>query len=127
MNIYKIIATLFSAAYLAFYAMSANALALSEVELKSHLNQQFDANIELIGGEAAELDDLRIQLNQIVEHGAHRYQFNYEVVKTESGRFLKITSSDVVREPIIEFALDIGWSGGHLVREYSVLIDPAQN
>ena len=127
MGTYKIILNSLVLAWLSLYALSANALALSDAQLKSHLNQTLDVRIELIVGDASELDDLRIQLGQIAENNVNRYHLKYEVLKGDNGNFLKITTSDAIREPIIEFALDIGWSDGQVIREYSLLIDPAQN
>ena len=49
------------------------------------------------------------------------------MLKSDEGNFLKITTHDPIREPIIEFTVDIGWSDGHVVREYSFLIDPPRN
>ena len=61
------------------------------------------------------------------ENSVSRYQLQYEILNSDEGNFLKITTNEVIREPIIGFTLDIGWSDGHVVREYSFLIDPPLN
>jgi pilus assembly protein FimV len=127
MNNYKILFKLILTACLGFYAVTGYSLALSETELKSHINQQLDIRIKLIVADAAELDDLSISLSYSATKSISRYQLKYEVIKSDEGNFLKITSNDVIREPIIEFTLDIGWSDGRLVREYSFLIDLPRN
>jgi pilus assembly protein FimV len=37
---------------------------------------------------------------------------------------VRITSREVVQEPFLEFLLEISWSKGRLLREYTVLVDP---
>lgn len=127
MGIYKNIYKLVMAACLGLYATSGYPLALSEAQLKSQLNQLLDVRIELIAVDEGEIDALKISLSQSYENNVSRHQLKYEVLKGSNGNILKISSEDVIREPIVEFTLDIGWSDGHVVREYSFLIDPPSN
>lgn len=112
---------------LGIYAITGYALALTEAELKSHLNQQLDVRIGLVTDQVAELDDLKISLTYAAKNNVSRYHLKYELIKSDEGNYLKITTHDVIREPVIEFTLDIGWSDGHIIREYSFLIDPPRN
>lgn len=114
-------------ACLGFYAVTGYSLALSDAELKSYLNQQLDVRIELLTNVPAELDGLKISLSYSDKNNVSRYRLKYEIIKSSEGNFLKITTHDVIREPIIEFTLDIDWPEGHVVREYSFLIDPPRN
>lgn len=127
MDIYKTLFKLVAVTYLGLYAVTGYSLALSEAEIKSHINQQLDVRIRLLTNKDAELDDLKISLSYSTKNNVSRYQLKYEVIKSSEGDFLKITSNDVIREPIIEFTLDIGWSDGHVVRDYSFLIDLPSN
>lgn len=127
MNTNKTIFKLAMTISLAIYAISGHALALTKAELKSKLNQQLDVRIGLMTDQVAELDDLKISLSQSNNRGVTHYKLKYEVVKSAEGNFLKITTQNAIREPIIEFTLDIGWSDGQIVREYSFLIDPPRN
>ena len=127
MGIYKILFKLFMFSFLGFYAVSGYSLALSEADLKSYLNQILDTRIELKTDDSADLDDLKVELRNSVDNFTSHYQLKHEILTNGEVSILKITSSDVVREPIVEFTLDIGWSDGHVVREYSFLIDPPRN
>jgi pilus assembly protein FimV len=128
MSIYKTLYKLVAVACLGFYAVSGYSLALSDAQVKSYLNQQLDVRIRLVTSDISELDDLKISLSRSkTQGGSSYYHLKYEVLKSGEGNFLRITTHDVVREPIIEFTLDIGWSDGHVVREYSFLIDPPRN
>jgi len=127
MGIYKILFKFFTFTFLSFYAVSGYSLSLSDAELNSSLNQLLDIRIELKTDNSADIDDLKVELRNSAENNTSRYQLKYEVLKSAGANILKITSRDVVREPIVEFTLDIGWSDGHVVREYSFLIDPPRN
>ncbi len=127
MSIYKTLFKLVMIACLGFYAVTGYSLALSDAELKSYINQQLDIRIGLLEADATEFDNLKISLSYSAENSVSRYQLKYEVIKSGEGNYLKITTDDVIREPIIEFTLDIGWSDGHVVRDYSFLIDLPKN
>jgi pilus assembly protein FimV len=127
MNANKTLFKLAAVICLGLYSVTGYTLALADAELKSQLNQKLDVRIGLITDQVTELDDLKILLSYSAKNNVSRYQLKYEVLKTDEGSFLKITTNDVIREPIIEFTLDLGWSDGHVVREYSFLIDPPRN
>jgi len=38
----------------------------------------------------------------------------------------KLATHNPVREPFLHFLIQVDWSGGHLIREYSALLDPPQ-
>ncbi len=127
MNTNKVLLKLATIISLALYAVTGYGLALTQAEIKSLLNQQLDVRIGLLTDNKAELDNLKVSLNYSAVNNVSRYKLNYEVIKSDKRNYLKITTNDVIREPIIEFTLDIGWSDGHVVREYSFLIDPPLN
>jgi len=127
MGVYKTLFKLLIISCLGLHASASYSLALSEASLNSHLNQLLDVRIELLTDDVTEIDDLKVILRNSVENNFSRHQLKYEVLKSGKSNILKITSKDVIREPIVEFTLDIGWSDGHVVREYSFLIDPPRN
>ena len=103
-----------------------HALALSDVELQSHLNQHLSARIRLLDVPAGDLEDLNISVREIVDTvtaGRHTI-LSHEVVAEGSNYYLMITSKDVIREPILSFVVELNWSAGHLLRNYALIIDP---
>ena len=49
-----------------------------------------------------------------------------ELVRPEQGNsYLKLTSEETIREPVLEFLLELSWSKGRIKREYELLINPA--
>jgi len=106
----------------------AYALALSEIKLNSSLNQPLNASIELISATSEELDSLNIVVSRIGRESTDRGawpQLKVELVRMEKGNsYLKITSKNNVREPLLNFLLELGWSTGRIQREYSLLLNP---
>lgn len=105
----------------------AYALALSEIKLNSSLNQPLNATIELVSATSAELDNLNIIVSRIRRESTDRRawpQLKVELVRLEKGNsYLKITSKENVREPVLNFLLELGWSTGRIQREYSLLLN----
>jgi pilus assembly protein FimV len=102
------------------------ALALSDVELESNLNQRLSARISLLEVTAAEMDDLNIRVSEITDTvaGGRRKILSHEVVVEGLKYYLRISTRDVVREPILSFVVELNWSTGHIIRNYALIIDP---
>ena len=107
-------------------APAASALALSPITLHSHLNQPLDARVDLSGVSKADLANLHVIIH--TGEGADTYQeavpLQHKVKEDSSGHYISITSSGVIREPILTFTLEVDWPHGRYAREYSLLIDP---
>ncbi|MBI4005099.1 MAG: hypothetical protein HY356_00410 [Gammaproteobacteria bacterium] len=107
---------------------SAYALALSKISLNSSLNQPLDATIEFASASTVELDSLHTSVSSLTGQISGVYHWPHlkvELIRSEQGpSYLKITSRDVVREPIIQFLLELDWVNGQIKREYSLLINP---
>jgi len=108
------------------------ALGLGEIELKSALNQPLNAEVELLSPTGPELQELKVSIaspQAFASAGIDRPLFlnklKFTVAKNAAGKpVVRITSGDVVREPFLDFLLELSWSKGRLVREYTVLVDP---
>lgn len=108
------------------------ALGLGEIELKSALNQPLDAEVELLSATGPELGELKVALasgqafaNAGIERTLFLNKLQFSVGHNTAGTpVVRISSRDVVREPFLDFLLEMSWSKGRLVREYTVLVDP---
>ena len=109
----------------------ASALGLGEIEIHSALNQPMDAEIELVGFQADEIDEVKVELasQRVFERVGiprpyilTRLKFTPAVVAGKP--VIRVTSTDSVREPFLTFLVDVRWSKGKLLREYTVLLDP---
>lgn len=110
----------------------AHALGLGEVTLQSALNQPLVAEIELL-----EVRDLAS--NEVLPTLASPEAFNKAgvdrqyfltdlkftpVLKPNGKSVIRVTSSKPMREPYLNFLVEVLWPNGRLLREYTLLLDP---
>lgn len=112
--------------------LSAGALGLGEIELRSALNQPFLAEVPVNADDAAELAELRIELaprETFERFGIERpaflsdLAFSLQATGPRSG-VIRITSDRPVTEPFVTLLIEARWPRGRLLREYTVLLDP---
>lgn len=116
----------------ALAAQSALALGLGDIQLKSALNQPLRAEVELLSVTEREMQELRVNLASAevfqragIERPAFLTRINFEPVRKPDGSaVIQITSRESVREPFLDFMLEVAWANGRLVRAYTVLVDP---
>ena len=112
----------------------AQALQLGEMTLKSQLNQPLSVEIELldVGGlTASEITPSLASSQAFVDAGVDRQAFLNDLVFTPvinpSGRsVVRVTSSKPLPDSYVRFLLQVQWPNGRLMRDYSVLLDPAK-
>ena len=112
----------------------AQALQLGEMTLKSKLNQPLSVEIELldVGGlTASEITPSLASSQAFVDAGVDRQAFlddlTFTPVVNPSGRsVVRVTSSKPLPDSYIRFLLQVQWPNGRLMRDYSVLLDPAK-
>ncbi len=110
----------------------AQALGLGEVEIQSFLNEPLDAEIGLRQTEGVDPDNIIVELAspQSFERLGLRRDFfltnlRFNVERAPNGQLVvNVTSRQPVREPYLNFLVELTWPSGRLMREYSVLIDP---
>lgn len=109
----------------------AHALGLGEVTVKSALDQPLLAEIELLETKGLGADEIRSRLASAEEFslaGVDRPFFLTNLKFTpviRGGRnFVRITSDQAVREPFLNFLVEVYWPNGRLLKEYTVLLDP---
>ncbi|MDQ7911979.1 FimV/HubP family polar landmark protein [Pseudomonas sp. 102515] len=119
------------AAASALMSGAAQALSLGEIHLNSALNQPFDATIDLSDLRDLGTADLRPNLASVEEFGkagVDRAFFLNDLKFTpelRNGRtVIRVTSARPVREPYLNFLLEVNWPSGRILREYTVLLDP---
>ncbi|NMX62880.1 FimV family protein [Pseudomonas sp. WS 5079] len=112
----------------------AQALQLGEMTLKSKLNQPLSVEIELldVGGlSASDIVPSLASSQAFVDAGVDRQAFLDELTFTPvlnpSGRsVVRVTSSKPLPDSYVRFLLQVQWPNGRLMRDYSVLLDPAK-
>ncbi len=110
----------------------AYALGLGDIHLKSALNQHFSGDINLLSVNADEIQDIKVGLaprDDYQRAGIDRpyllTKLRFKPTALEDGSFaIRITSLEPIREPFLNFLIEVNWPKGKLVREYTVLLDP---
>jgi pilus assembly protein FimV len=110
----------------------AHALGLGEVTLRSSLNQPLDAEIELLEVRdlaSAEVKPSLAAPEDFTKAGVDRQYFLQDlkftpVIKPNGRSVIRVTSTRPVREPYLNFLVEVLWPNGRLLREYTLLLDP---
>lgn len=107
-------------------------LGLGEINLRSALNQPLEAEIALLALRPDETDSLSVKLasNTTFEQaGIERTSLLSELrfkleQKATGDYYIRAYTQAPIKEPFLNFLVEVTWSAGRLVREYTVLIDP---
>jgi len=112
---------------------AAHALGLGEIHVNSALNEPLAAEIDIVGATAEELSSLTASIanrDTFLRFGAERPAFlasaTFKVSHDVTGRpVLVIRSTDSFTEPVVNLLVDLRWHNGEVIRQYSLLLDPA--
>jgi len=106
-------------------------LGMGEIEVNSALNQQLNARIELISSVPEDAETLIIKLASREEFSRAGLDRPYGLTSlrfkpfVEGGQlYIKVTSPKPIREPFLNFLIEVDWPKGHMLREYTILLDP---
>lgn len=106
-------------------------LGLGEIEVKSALNQKLSADIELLSATPEDTENIIVKLasrKEFLRAGLDRpyllndLRFKSEVINDIP--HIIVTSGSPIREPFLNFLVEVDWPNGHLLREYTILLDP---
>ena len=108
------------------------ALGLGDIELRSALNQPFDAEIALVSATPEDLRGLSIALasrdafeTRGLDRAAFLSSLEFRIAKNATGRdVVRISSRESITEPFVTMLVEMTWPRGRLLREYTVLLDP---
>jgi len=125
----KLVITLFCIALL--IPSRGNTLGLGEIELHSSLNEELNAEIALtsVGQESAETIIVKLASREEFNRAGLDRPFILNdlkfTVKIKNGQpVITVTSKKAIREPFLSFLIDIDWPRGHILREFTMLLDP---
>ena len=120
------------AAATAFTSSFTYALGLGDLSVKSSLNQPLEAEISLL--EVRDLSSIEIKSQlaspeEFSKAGIDR-QFLLTglkftpVVDANGKSVIRVTSNKPIKEPYLNFLVEVLWPNGRLLREYTLLLDP---
>jgi len=111
---------------------SAFALGLGEIKLHSNLNQPLNAEIRLLSAGSLSKEQIVANLANVkefkragVEHNFFLHQLRFKPIFHDDGTVvIKVTTRQPVKEPFLDFLLEVNWPNGRVMREYTLLLDP---
>lgn len=112
--------------------LGASALGVGDIRLHSGLNQSLNAEIPLVLSGADSLDDVKVSLagpEAFAKAGVERQYFltklQFSTVQKSNGQYaILVSSREVMREPFLNFLVEVNWPQGRVLREFTVLLDP---
>nr|VFK12570.1 MAG: FimV N-terminal domain-containing protein [Candidatus Kentron sp. LPFa]VFK29099.1 MAG: FimV N-terminal domain-containing protein [Candidatus Kentron sp. LPFa] len=108
------------------------ALALTDINLSSGINESLDARIPLRALQPNDMETIRIKLAD-TEHFTRANlerlpildDLRFEAFRSPNGSaYIRITTDSAVNEPFLSFIVEVSWSRGRILREYTLLLDP---
>lgn len=117
----------------ALASVPAWALGLGQIQVKSRLNEPFLAHIPIISNDPAELQELSAKLadpETFIRVGLPLpdrlvSDLHFAIETGDDGKpYVKVTSTTPVTLTELYFLVEVQWSDGRLVREYSALMAP---
>jgi pilus assembly protein FimV len=125
-----------SALVLAFLLLPSYAVAagLGKLTVFSGLGQPLKAEIELLSLEKGEADNLAVRLASAeafrkanIDYSRALLSVKFSVEQRGEGRYVVVlASSQPINEPFLDMLVELDWTTGRLVREYTFLLDPPE-
>ncbi|WP_126456060.1 FimV/HubP family polar landmark protein [Sulfuriflexus mobilis] len=107
-------------------------LGVGDIRVSSALNQPLDAEIKLFSVRSGDVEGIRVTLGSLkdfanagIERPLVLSYLKFKVIDNQDGSAsIKVTSTKPIKEPFLDFLIEVDWTSGHLVREYTMLLDP---
>ena len=122
----------FLATALLLVPLGAQALGFGRIVVHSALDEPLDADIELIDPTPEDITNLKVKLaspEAYLRAGIDRSyllgDLRFSIRQDEQGKyFIHVGSKQRIKEPFLDFLLEMNWQNGRMVREYTILLDP---
>ena len=107
-------------------------LGIGDIKLHSALNQKLDAEIALVVLAEEKSSDIKVNLappDKFDEAGVPWTSFLSKIkfetkIGTNGSVFIRLSSREAVKEPFLDFLLEVNGPKGSLYREFTMLLDP---
>jgi FimV-like protein len=111
---------------------AASAAGLGKLTVQSALGQPLRAEIELLSVSKEELADISARIASPDAYKQARIDrvealsnLRFAVDQRANGQpVIRITSSTGVADPFLDLLIELNWSSGRVIREYTILLDP---
>ena len=103
-------------------AQQALGLGLGEAIQSSYLGEPFSAKIPVLDSQDWTADQINITVTS--DSATLTRDFDTALSKSSGGRYVTLSTNNPVREPYIEFVVELKWPQGTIQRQYQLLLDP---
>src|SRR5215468_7329610 len=125
---------LLALAALALLPLGTMGAGLGRLAVLSGLGQPLRAEIEVVALQRGETEALTARIASAdefrqagVEYGATVPRVRSAVERRPDGRyFIVLSTAQPVEEPFLDLLIELNWTSGRLVRQYTFLLDPAE-
>ena len=122
------------AAALLALPLSASAIGVGNIDILSHLNQPLLARISILASpkEGIRSQDLEVRIASREKHTKYGLEYpqalksaSFTIQPQPGGNYLvRATTSQPIKEPLINFLLEVNWKNGRLFKEVALFLDP---
>ncbi len=116
---------------LGIFSAAALALGLGNVVVESNLNEPLRAEIPLVTRPGEDISDVQISLASSedfervgLDRSLLAVPLAFSLDNSGAEPVIRVTSSQSVRDPFLNFLIEVNWPRGRLLREYTLLLDP---
>ena len=115
-----------------FAPWGAHALGIGDIIVHSALDESLNAEIPLVTSNDEDVSDIRVTLaspeafaRAHIERSYSLTKLSFTTRKKPDGRLsIFVTSKNAIREPIMDFIVEVYWPQGRQLREFTALLDP---
>ncbi|PHS72204.1 MAG: pilus assembly protein FimV [Cycloclasticus sp.] len=108
------------------------ALGVGEIETHSALNQNLKATIPLVGSKSEDPSNLLINIGSKeafaragIDRPHYLTQLKFTPILEKNGSIsIDVTSNSTIKEPFLNFIIEVEWPQGRTLKEFTILLDP---
>ena len=114
------------------FSAHAAAIGVGEIHLQSFLGAPLQAEVPLNHMGDLSADQFKVSIGSQDDYSTMGVEYNYlhsqlkiePIIRNGQG-YVRISTREPITEPYLNFVLNLHWPQGQLVREFTVLLDPA--
>ncbi|MEK7779042.1 MAG: FimV/HubP family polar landmark protein [Pseudomonadota bacterium] len=111
------------------------AAGLGKLSLMSALGQPLSAEIDIVTANKDEIPSLRASIasQEAFAQAGIQYEPFFSAVKVSvesrinGNPYIKLSSPQAINDPFLNLLVELNWVSGRILREYAVLLDPAES
>ncbi len=111
---------------------SVHSLGIGGIKLRSALNQKLNAEIALVTSGGENIGDIQVKLASPAKFDEAGVPWSYfltkikftPITKADGSVGVKLSSDEALKEPYLDFLVEVTGPNGTLFREFTVLVDP---